>query len=255
MPADPATASFKDHFSGHADAYARYRPNYPPALFAWLAGEAPARRLAWDCATGNGQAAVALAEHFARVEATDASERQLLQAVRHPRVAYTVAPAERSGLEPASVDLVTVAQALHWFDLPAFYAEVARVLVPGGLLAVWGYGVFTAGAEVDAVVGHLYTDVVGPYWPPERAALDRGYPVDLPFPRVAAPPFAMEQAWTADDVVGYLGTWSAVQRYRQTHGDDPVAGVEPALRRAWGAGPRPVRWPLFLHVGRAPGGG
>ena len=245
-------AAFKDHFSGHAADYARYRPDYPAALFAWLAEIAPARDRAWDCATGNGQAALALAEHFGAVVATDASETQVASAFAHPRVTYCVAPAEASGLEDASVSLVTVAQALHWFDLPAFWAEADRVLRPGGVLAVWAYHLFRCTPEVDAVVDRLYSDVVGPYWPPDRKMIEEGYPVTLPFPRVEPPPFEMAKRWTLDDLTGYLRTWSSARRFFEAKGADPVALVVPELEAAWGdpAGARELRWPLLLHVGR-----
>src|SRR5688572_11580489 len=233
-------AAFKDHFSAHADAYARYRPDYPPALFAWLAEAAPARERAWDCATGSGQAAVALAEHFAEVVATDASEKQIRSAFPHPRITYRVAPAEDSGIEHASVDLITVAQAVHWFDIPTFYREVERVLKPGGVLAVWAYAVFTSTPEIDRVVDHLYRDVVGPFWPPDRGMIEP----------VAPPPFAMEKAWTVDDAIGYLGTWSATRGFIEAHGHDPVATVRDELLRVWGDGARTVRWPLYLKVAR-----
>lgn len=247
-----ADAAFKDHFSGHADRYARYRPDYPDALFRWLADAAPARERAWDCATGNGQAAVALAEHFAEVAATDASAEQVRSAFPHPRVAYRVAPAEASGLADASVDLVTVAQALHWFDAPAFFAEARRVLRPGGVLAVWAYEVFRVSPNVDAVVDHLYRDVVGPYWPPERKAIEEGYRgYTLPFEPVAAPPFEMEKRWTAEEVFGYLRTWSAVAKFIGANGFGPVERIAPELAAAWGGGAREVRWPLVLLVGRA----
>jgi SAM-dependent methyltransferase len=245
--------AFKDHFSAHAAAYARYRPDYPAELFAWLASAAPARGTAWDCATGNGQAAVALAEHFAEVAATDASEEQVRNARPHPRVRYAVAPAERSGLANASVDLVTVAQALHWFDLPAFFAEARRVLRPGGVLAVWAYALFTATSEIDAVVTRIYRDIVGPYWPPDRKVIETGYAgIDLPFDPVDAPPFWMEKRWTAADALGYIGTWSATRGYVKARGHDPVALIADDLAAAWGAGERLIRWPLILKVGRKP---
>lgn len=245
-------AVFKDHFSGHAADYARYRPDYPAALFAWLAEIAPARDRAWDCATGNGQAALALAEHFGAVVATDASETQVASAFAHPRVAYRVAPAEASGLEDASVSLITVAQALHWFDIPAFWAEADRVLRPGGVVAVWAYHLFRCTPEVDAVVDRLYSDVVGPYWPPDRKLIEEGYPITLPFPRVEPPPFEMTKRWTLDDLTGYLRTWSSSRRYFEAKGADPVALVAPELEAAWGdpAEARELRWPLLLHVGR-----
>lgn len=247
------TRPFEDHFSGHADAYARYRPDYPRELFAWLAEIAPARDRAWDCATGNGQAAVVLADFFAEVIATDASEKQLRNAFPHPRVSYRAAPADASGIESASVDLLTVAQAVHWFNGEPFYREAERVLKPGGVLAVWAYALFRSTPEVDAVVHHLYREVVGPYWPEGRGAIDRGYvDVVLPLDAVEAPAFAMEKAWTADDALGYLGTWSATQGFIAAHGHDPVATVADDLRRAWGPGERTARWPLLLKVARKP---
>ncbi len=160
--------TFADHFSAASADYARYRPDYPDRLFAYLADRAPGRRRAWDCATGNGQAARGLARHFAEVIATDASAQQIASAPPHRRVSYRVAPAEDSGLPDESVELITVAQALHWFDRPRFWPEARRVLVPRGVIAVWCYDLLSIDAEVDAVVGRLYRDVVGPYWPPER---------------------------------------------------------------------------------------
>ena len=246
----PDTA-FKDHFSGHANAYARFRPDYPPALYAWLADAAPSPERAWDCGTGNGQAAVALAEHFAEVIATDASDTQIASAFAHPRVRYHVAPAEASGIDAGSVDLITVAQAIHWFDLPRFYAEADRVLRPGGVLAVWAYAIFQSTPEVDRIIDHLYRDVVGPFWPPDRAEIERGYVnVHLPFPPLDAPRFVMEKEWTVDDCIGYLGTWSATQGFKKAHGRDPVDAVRDDLRRAWGEGSLLVRWPLIQKFAR-----
>ena len=256
MTETAASTGFQDHFSAQADAYARYRPGYPAALFAWLASAAPDRTRAWDCATGSGQAAVALAEHFDEVVATDASAEQLRHAFAHPRVRYAVAPAEAPGLEDASVSLVTVAQALHWFDRRAFFREADRVLRPGGVLAAWMYRLFTVSAEVDRAVWRLYTDVVGPYWPGDRKLIDREYAgITLPFAPLAPPRFDMEKRWTMDEVLGYLGTWSAVRRYREDRGEDPVAAWTSELAAAWGdpAAPRAVRWPLTLLVSRKPG--
>jgi SAM-dependent methyltransferase len=152
------------------------------------------------------------------------------------------------------VDLITVAQAVHWFDLPAFYREAERVLKPGGVLAVWAYAVFASTPEIDRVVDHLYRDVVGPFWPPDRGMIERGYEeVMLPFDPIAPPPFAMEKPWTAEDAIGYLGTWSATRGFIEAHGYDPVATVRDELLRAWGDGARTVRWPLYLKVARKAG--
>jgi len=211
------------------------------------------RELAWDCATGSGQAALELARRFQRVVATDASEKQIAQAPPRSGMTYRVAPAEDSGLETETVDLVTVAQALHWFDRPRFYAEVGRILVPGGVIAVWSYQLASVDGRVDRVIRHLHSDVVGAYWPPERALVERGYAsLSFPFAEISPPPFLMEETWDLAQLVGYLGTWSAVQRYREKTRGDPIERVRPDLERAWGdpEAPRVVRWPLSLRAGR-----
>ena len=246
--------SFPDHFSGVAPDYAEYRPLYPDALFDWLARIAPGRERAWDCATGSGQAAVPLALRFDVVVATDASAGQIAAAAKNPRIEYRVAPAEASGLDAESVDLVTVAQALHWFDRPAFYAEVRRVLRPEGVLAAWTYGhPVLDDPRADAVFQRFYSETVGPWWPKERALVDAGYrTIDFPFPEVEAPPFPMETRWPLGALLGYVATWSAVTRYRAARGGDPVADLGGALAPAWGDPdePRRIRWPLSLRAGR-----
>ena len=250
--------TFKDHFSTRSPDYARYRPRYPAGLFDWLATSAPTTALALDVATGSGQAAVELAARFDRVVATDASAAQLASAEARPNIEYRHEPAERSSLDDASADLVTVAQALHWFDHGAFFAEAARVLRPGGVLAVWCYETFTTEPALDAVVGHFYNDVIGAWWPPERRWIETGYAdLVLPFPRIRAPEFELAIDWTLDDLVGYLGTWSAVARYRADRGDDPLPAVRAALAAAWGdpSAARRVRWPLKLHACRKPAPG
>ncbi len=248
----PVIRRFQDHFSAHAADYAAARPDYPAALFEWLADRVDGHELAWDCATGNGQAAGALARHFARVIATDASAEQIANAVPGPHVEYRVATAEAPGLGPASVDLVTVAQALHWFDRPRFYAAARSVLRPGGLIAVWCYGLFTITPSLDDCTRDFYTRVVGPDWPPERRLIDERYET-LPFPfrKITPPAFRMERTWTRERVLAYLRTWSAVRRYRQREGRDPLALVADDIARLWGQqAQRRVRWPLYLRVGR-----
>ncbi len=245
---------FADHFSCIAAEYARYRPRYPDALFDFLAALVPSRATVWDCAAGSGQATEPLAARFARVVATDASERQLSAAPRLSNVEYRVAAAERSGLPERSFDLVTVAQALHWFDLEQFYREVRRVAKPGGVLAVWCYGTCTVeGDEVNEAVLRLYRDVLGPYWPPERRHVENGYR-DLPFPfeAIAAPAFEMVESWTMPQLLGYLGTWSARQRILAATGSDPLPAFAEELAQRWGdpGRRRLVRWPIALRVGR-----
>lgn len=246
--------SFKDHFSTGSPDYARFRPRYPAGLFDWLAALSPSTALAWDVATGSGQAALELAARFDRVVATDASAAQLASAAPHPRVGYRCEPAERSSLDVASVDLVAVAQALHWFDHERFFDEVARVLRPGGVLAAWCYETFSLDVPaLDAAVAQLYDHVLAGYWAPERRWIQSGYAdLAMPFPPVEVPAFALTASWDLDDLVGYLGTWSAVHRYRADRGDDPLPAVRASLATAWGdpAEERLVSWPLRLRVTR-----
>lgn len=249
-----AQASFKDHFSGHAADYSRYRPDaYPAAMFKALAALSPDRERAWDCATGNGQAAVGLAEFFDSVEATDASDRQIAVAAPHPSIRYSVAPAERSGLPDQSVALVSVAQALHWFDLPRFYAEVRRVAKPRALLACVCYMRCSVNCEVDAATERLYNDILGDaYWPPERKHVERGYS-DLPFPftEVEVPRFQMEVQWNLEGYIGYLRSWSATQSYIKKNGADPLRLIGDELLQGWGQPnvTRSVLWPMTVRAG------
>ncbi len=244
---------FKDHFSPQADRYIRFRPRYPRHLFAFLASLPARHERAWDCGTGNGQAAVALADYFREVVATDPSERQIEHAQPLVGVTYLVAPAERCPLADESVDLVTVAQAAHWFDLAAFYGEVRRVARAGGAIALWTYGLATISAEVDAVVWRLYADILGDFWPPERRLVEDRY-AGLPFPfeEIEAPNFTMQARWNLDELLGYLSTWSSAQKYLQQHGTSAIEQIKGELTAAWGlpGESRSVVWPLYLRSGR-----
>ncbi len=249
----PGMTAFKDHFSGHAADYAAARPGYPDALFDWLAQRSPGRGLAWDAGCGNGQAALALAARFGRVHASDASAAQIASAVAHPRIRYQVAPAQAPDLPARSVDLVTVAQAWHWFDRDAFHGAVREVARPGAVLAVWCYGICTVSPAVDAVFERLYEGVLGPYWPPERRHVEAGYgDLSFPFAPLPAPPFAMACDWDLPAFLAYLRSWSASQRHLAATGRDAVAGLAEAFAAAWGAPAtvRTVRWPLALRAGR-----
>lgn len=247
---------YADHFSRLASAYASCRPGYPDELFTYLAGLVQRHELAWDCAAGSGQATLPLARVFRRVLATDVSAAMLANAPRHPRIEYRAAPAESSGLRSASADLVTVAQALHWLECDSFYAEVQRVLVPGGVLAVWSYGVqYLDEGPIDRVLHRFYTEIVGPFWAPERCHVETGYRLlPFPFPELEPPGFAMQERWSLSELLGYIGTWSATQRFRETRGNDPIDQLARELAGPWGdpATRRLVRWPLSLRVGRRP---
>jgi len=244
---------FKDHFSGHAGLYAQARPHYPDALFDWIAQQSPARDCAWDVACGNGQASIALARHFRDVIATDPSAQQISQAQRHPRIEYRVEAAEHGSLQDRSVDAITIAQALHWFDLSRFVGEVRRVARPGALFAAWSYAGCSIDANVDAVIARLYDDILGEYWPPERRLVDEGYAsLAIPFAPVEAPAFEMRMDWNTDQLLAYLRSWSAAQRYRKATGIDAVTAIVDDLQRAWGNPQkvRAVRWKLALRASR-----
>jgi len=245
--------SFADHFSGVSAAYAAFRPRYPDALFDFLAEVAPAHDAVWDAGTGSGQAAVGLARHFTRVLATDASSSQIEHATPDPRVSYRVCAAEACDLEDGSVDLVTVAQALHWFDRSRFWPQVRRVLKRRGVIAAWTYLMLHITPRIDALVNRFYHDVVGPYWPPERRITEERYQtIEFPFAEFEAPNFVIEQSVTLDDVAGYIRTWSATRRFVQEQGHDPVDALVADLAQTWGAPQtsRLARWPVAMRIGR-----
>ncbi|ESQ76828.1 class I SAM-dependent methyltransferase [Asticcacaulis sp. AC402] len=242
-----------DHFSTVAEAYAQSRPTYPKGLFLWLAQVAPARELVWDAGCGNGQASLALSEHFHKVLATDLSADQIARAPQRDNITYRVATC-LSGLADSSADLVTVAQALHWFDLDAFYAEVRRVLKPNGVIAVWTYGVFEidGAPAIAAEVSRLYEDVVGPYWPPERVYPETGYAsLAFPFETLATPAFVMTAQWDMAQLLGYFRSWSATVRMEKATGVNPIDAFTPVLAKVWGdsAKRHALRWPLSVKVG------
>ncbi|MGZ3695258.1 MAG: class I SAM-dependent methyltransferase [Bdellovibrionota bacterium] len=243
--------TFKDFFSTQANDYAKYRPTYPASLYEYLASIAPAKDLAWDVGTGNGQAAIELAKFFTKVIATDPSEKQLAEAVANSGVEYRCATAEKSGLEAASADLITVAQAFHWFDQPKFFAEVKRVAKPGAALAVWCYELAHVNPEIDEIVMELYRGILGPYWDNGRKLVEEGYRNEkFPFAELKPPPFQMQAAWSSQEMLGYLGTWSALQKYRKEHGRDPRELIFDKFSAAWGEQSRLVSWPLSLRVFR-----
>ena len=242
---------FRDHFSKQAQAYSLYRPHYPPELIEYLSTLTGEHELAWDCATGNGQVARVLADYFRCVKASDASVEQIARAVPHSRVEYSVGRAEEPRLAARSVDLITIAQALHWFQRDLFYAQVRRVLKPSGLIAAWCYGLCFVNERIDRVVGRLYEDILGDYWPEGRLLVEHLYAsMDFPFPAISAPEFAMRAEWGCTEFMGYLSSWSAAQRYQEQNGADPLTLVQPELEACWGEEVRTVTWPLGLLLGR-----
>jgi ubiquinone/menaquinone biosynthesis C-methylase UbiE len=247
--------SFKDHFSGQAADYAKFRPRYPQEMFEYLGKMAPTRQLAWDCGTGNGQAAVGLASVFDHVIATDASEKQIANAEPHEGVEYRVAPAENSGIQSDTVDLIMVAQALHWFDLPRFYEEASRVLKQNGVLAASAYKLLHITPKIDELVNdRYYGKIVGPFWPAERGLVEQFEKIPFPFSEIQMTSFDIAMQWDMEHLVGYLRSWSATQRFIAANNRDPLEEIADQLRAAWGD-PRQIRrviWPLTLLVGTKP---
>jgi SAM-dependent methyltransferase len=246
---------FKDHFSQRSADYAANRPSYPPELAAFLAENSPNRRMALDCGCGTGQLSILLADHFDAVIATDASAQQIAAATPHPGISYRVAPAEASGLDPASADLIVAAQAAHWFDIEAFYAEARRVSTPGALLALVTYGVFHVEGDAEAALQHFYWKTIAPYWPPERRHVEERYQsLPFPFPEIAVPHMAIERHWTREDMLGYVDTWSAVRAAEKSLGHSPLDALRGELEKIWpdGASCR-ISWPLAIRAGHLPG--
>jgi SAM-dependent methyltransferase len=247
------TGGFKDHFSDRAAGYAVYRPHYPPALASCLAGIAPGRETAWDAGCGSGQLSTLLGDHFQRVIATDASDAQIALAAPHPRVEYRVERAERTSIADASVDLVTVAQAAHWLDLPGFYKEARRVGRTGAVVALVAYGRTGIEPAIDEVMDRFHIVTLGKWWPAERVHPETGYRLlDFPFDELDTPDLEMEERWTVDDLIGYVSTWSAVRAMESAEGPVAFEDFTRELREVWGqAGARRVTWPLAIRAGIA----
>jgi len=246
-------STFKDHFSSGSAGYAAYRPGYPLELIDELTSISPGTGRALDCGCGTGQLSVLLAERFDEVIATDASAAQIAAAEPREGVVYRTAVAEDSGLRSDSVDLITVAQAAHWLDLEAFYAEARRIARPQAALALITYGVLHLDGELDRHLQTFYYQTVAPYWPPERRHVETGYR-DLPFPfaEIEVPPQVIEMRWTLPQLIGYLNTWSAVKAAERALGSNPVDTVAQQLAEEWGdpQSRRRVTWPLTIRAGR-----
>lgn len=241
----------KDLFSSNANNYAHYRPTYPDSLFAFLASLVQVHSCAWDVATGNGQAALKLTKHFDHVMATDLSNEQLKQAKVHPKITFSVATAETSGLNDKSVDLITVAQAFHWFDAAQFSNEARRVGKKDSILAIWCYDLATISPEIDAIVNKLCYDVLADYWEKERVLVtDRYQNVSLPFSEIVAPTFQMTAQWSFEHLMGYINTWSALQTYRRKNHRNPLDEFVDQLRQAFSSEVSLISWELKPRIWR-----
>jgi ubiquinone/menaquinone biosynthesis C-methylase UbiE len=245
-------SDFKDHFSGHSSNYQKYRPGYPKELFSYLNTLCEENKYAWDVGTGNGQCALALAAHFDAVLATDPSENQIRDAVRHDKIQYDVSPAEKCPEPDHSFDLITVAQALHWFDIDKFFNEVRRVVRPNGILAAWTYTHAVVSPEVDRIYSKFYTDIVGNYWPAERRYVEEKYQsIKFPFEDIESPQFKIQMEYSREDYLAYLGTWSAVKNYKLDKKHDPIDLIRSELSEIWSDSEelRVVTWPIHLKAG------
>jgi ubiquinone/menaquinone biosynthesis C-methylase UbiE len=243
---------FRDYFSQQAKEYARHRPRYPEAMFDYLASLPPSNEFVWDCGTGNGQAALALAGKFQRVIATDASATQIENAFPHERISYRVEPSEKTTIPSNSVDLITVGTAVHWFEFEPFYAEVRRIGKPGGILAVWTYFFPVIEPEIDRWLQHFYWVTLKGFWPERIHYLEERYEtLPFPFKEIQPPKFEMEATWGVDNLIGFLGSWSAVRKLIQAQGEGTLEGPLKELNRIWGKGTkvRAIRWPLYFRIG------
>jgi SAM-dependent methyltransferase len=247
------TSDTRNWFDQGGRAYARFRPEYPPELAAYLASAAPDDRLAVDVGCGNGQLTQLLAPHFQRVIGLDPSADQIANAVPHARIHYDCASAERLPVPDASASLITAAQAAHWFDLPAFYREVRRIALPGAAVALVSYGVLNLESDLDRRFQAFYRDEIGPYWPPERKLVDTGYAtIDFPFEEIAPPSLAIRLEWRLAEFLGYVSTWSATRSAREAGREALLVAFAADLAALWGDPDtaRPVSWPINMRIGR-----
>ena len=242
----------KDNFSTQAAEYAIYRPTYPQELYDYLLNLVESKDAAWDCATGNGQVARVLAQHFKGVYATDISEKQLNNALKMPNIVYHTESSEKVNMPDYSFDLITVAQAIHWFNFEAFYREVKRTLKTNGLLAVIGYGLMYIDKKVDKAIYKLYEDILGKYWDSERRYIEEGYKtIPFPFNEIITPHFQIKTFWTFNQMIGYLNTWSSLQHYKKANDRNPLEYMFIELKEAWGDDAiKEVHFPILLRVGK-----
>ncbi|HLK30578.1 MAG TPA: class I SAM-dependent methyltransferase [Puia sp.] len=243
----------KDLFSIQADLYAKYRPSYPTALIDYILGFVENKKVAWDCATGNGQGALLYADKFEKVFATDTSEKQIAQASPHSKISYSISAAENTFFADNSFDLITVAQAYHWFQFDSFFTEATRVGKNNCIVAVWGYSLFISEDEkLNCLINYFYVDVVGKYWDAERKHVDEGYKtVSFNFAKLPSKSFSIDVEWNFDDLIGYFNTWSSVQHFIKENGFNPVDEIAKEIKLIWDDGKKKhFSFPIFLLIGK-----
>jgi ubiquinone/menaquinone biosynthesis C-methylase UbiE len=241
----------KDHFSRQAAGYAKYRPGYPASLFDFILGQVKEREAAWDCATGNGQTAKQLADHFANVFATDISRQQLDHAEHTPNIIYSLQPAEKTNFPDHSFDLITVSQALHWFGFDEFYKEVQRVGKPGAWIAVWMYALLRISPEIDRLIDSYHYETLGDYWQPERKYVNDNYAsIPFPFEEIKTPVFQIEYTWTLEELEGYFNTWSALQKCKDLNQENPLPHLMESISPYWTGEKMKIVFPLHLRMGK-----
>ncbi len=240
----------KDNFSHQSEDYSKFRPTYPSELVEKIVSLAPEKKLALDVATGNGQFAAAISKYFETVHATDISDNQLLHAKRVLNVIYKKMPAETTDFEDDFFDLITVAQAVHWFDFDVFYKEIHRILKPDGIFAIIGYGLMNTNPETDKIIHKFYHEVVGPFWGEERKYLDENYEtIPFPFDEIQMEQHSSDFHWTFEQLIGYLETWSAVQHYKAHHNQNPLDLIRDELKISWEKSDKKISFPMLLRVG------
>jgi SAM-dependent methyltransferase len=241
----------KDYFSTQSKAYAAFRPDYPNELYQFIFQHLKEKKIAWDCATGNGQVAKYLSRDFEYVYATDISQQQLDHAAKIKNIFYSISPGEKTSFKEDQFDLITVAQALHWFDRDAFYKEATRVAKPGALLAVWGYALLYIEPGIDEIIMEFYHKTVGPYWDSARKLVEEKYrTIAFPFEEIQAPPFSIKVQWTLEQLSGYLSSWSSTQKYIKENDHDPVAPLMKRLEKYWTQPEMTVIFPIFTRIGK-----
>ena len=241
----------KDNFSQQAAIYAQYRPSYPQELFDYLVSWVPEKNIAWDCGTGNGQSAIVLSKVFNKVIATDISNQQLEHAQKAPNIFYSQQPAEQTTIETGTIDLVTVSQAMHWFDFDKFYEQVNRVAKPGAIIAIWTYSLIHIGESIDLLIRDYHFNLLGKYWDAERKYVDDEYRnIPFPYQKISAPAFKIEAEWSLQELEGYLNTSSALQKFMTAHGFSPVPELIQSIRLHWGNWEkRKIIFPIHLLLG------